>query len=224
MTSSLDQAAVHKPPSALVELRHPLVRHYLARLRDVATAPAEFRQLIQSLSAILAYEATRDLAEQTVQVQTPLCLTAGTRLAQRIALVPILRAGLGMVDAALGMIPQAEVWHLGIYRDEHTMQPVEYYSRLPSTEPVDVALVLDPMLATGGSVLAAIATLCDWGVSNVKVLSVIASEIGIRAVQQKYPHTQLYVAAIDPELDDRKFIVPGLGDAGDRSFNTVPRQ
>jgi uracil phosphoribosyltransferase len=219
----MDHATVPPQQSACVELRHPLVRHYLAQLREVATPPADFRQYIQRLSAILMYEATRDLLEDTIQVQTPLCLTAGTRLAQRVALVPILRAGLGMVDAALNMMPQAEVWHLGIYRDEQTMQPVEYYSRLPSTEPVDVALVLDPMLATGGSALAAISTLGDWGVSEVKVLSVIASEAGIRAVKQKYPHTQLYVAAIDPELDDRSFIVPGLGDAGDRSFNTQPR-
>jgi uracil phosphoribosyltransferase len=121
------------------------------------------------------------------------------------------------------MIPQAEVWHLGIYRDERTMQPVEYYSKLPTTEPVDVALVLDPMLATGGSVLAALQTLADWGVSKVKVLSVIASEEGVRAIHDKHPHAQLYVAAVDPELNDHKFIVPGLGDAGDRSFNTVPR-
>ncbi len=128
-----------------------------------------------------------------------------------------------MVDPVLGMIPHAEVWHLGIYRDEQTMQPVEYYSKLPSTEPVDVAFVLDPMLATGGSVLAAISTLGDWGVTNVKVLSVIASNEGIRTVTEKHPHAQLYVAAIDPELNDHKYIVPGLGDAGDRSFNTVPR-
>jgi len=210
-------------PQAVIQLQHPLVRHYLAQLRDTATHPAAFRQLIQSLSAILAYEATRDLAERTVPVQTPLCLTTGTTLAQRIALVPILRAGLSMVDAILGMLPQAEVWHLGIYRDEKTMEPVEYYSRLPTTEPVDVALVIDPMLATGGSADAAISTLSEWGVSNVKVLSVLASQEGIHSIQSKYPQVQLYVAAIDPELNDRKFIVPGLGDAGDRSFNTVQR-
>jgi uracil phosphoribosyltransferase len=155
--------------------------------------------------------------------QTPLCLTAGSELEQRIGLVPILRAGLGMVDPVLNLIPQAEVWHLGIYRDEHTMQPVEYYSRLPSSEPVDVALVLDPMLATGGSVVAALATLADWGVPTVKVLSVIASEEGIREVETRHPNTRIFVAAIDPELNDQKFIVPGLGDAGDRTFNTQPR-
>jgi uracil phosphoribosyltransferase len=223
MNTGLDPATGQEQQSNTVELQHPLVRHYLSRLRDVATPPAEFRQLIQRLSAILAYEATRDLAERSIEVQTPLCTTTGNTLAQRIALVPILRAGLGMVDPVLGMIPHAEVWHLGIYRDEQTMQPVEYYSKLPSTEPVDVAFVLDPMLATGGSVLAAIATLGDWGVTNLKVLSVIASNEGIRVVTEKNPHIQLYVAAIDAELNDHKYIVPGLGDAGDRSFNTVPR-
>lgn len=223
MKTILDADTERLGDVAAIELRHPLVRHYLAQLRDVATPPAAFRQLIQSLSAILAYEATRDLAEMSIDVQTPLCPTVGSTLSERIALVPILRAGLGMVDPVLGMIPHAEVWHLGIYRDEQTMEPVEYYSRLPSTEPVDVALVLDPMLATGGSVLAAISTLNEWGASKVKVLSVIASQEGVRAVREKHPRTQLYVAAIDPELNDHKFIVPGLGDAGDRSFNTVPR-
>jgi len=210
-------------PGTVVELRHPLARHYLAQLREVDTAPAEFRQLVQRLAGILAYEATRDLAEEPIDVQTPLCVTTGSRLAQRIALVPILRAGLAMVDPVLDMIPFAEVWHLGIYRDEATAQPVEYYSKLPQAEPVDVAMVLDPMLATGGSVSAAIATLREWGVPQVKVVSVIGSEDGVRAVQEKHPEAKLYLAAIDPELNEHKYIVPGLGDAGDRSFNTVPR-
>ena len=213
---SLDRGAV-------TEIHHPLVRHYLSRLRDVSTPPAEFRQLIQSLAGVLAYEATKDLAEQTVEVRTPLCVTSGQSLKQRIGLVPILRAGLGMVDPILGLLPQAEVWHLGIYRDEQTMQPVEYYSKLPPSEPVDVALVLDPMLATGGSVLAALATLTEWGVPTVKVLSVIAAEEGLREVTSRFPQTQIYVAAVDPELNAHKFIVPGLGDAGDRTFNTLPR-
>lgn len=208
---------------AVRQVHHPLVRHYLSRLRDVSTPPAEFRQLIQSLAVVLAYEATKDLAEQTIEVQTPLCVTAGKTLGQRIGLVPILRAGLGMVDSILSLLPQAEVWHLGIYRDEQTMQPVEYYSKLPPSEPVDVALVLDPMLATGGSVLAALATLTDWGVPTVKVLSVIAAEDGLREVAGQFPQTQVFVAAVDPELNAHKFIVPGLGDAGDRTFNTLPR-
>lgn len=218
---TLDSGAVNR--GAVTQIHHPLVRHYLSRLRDVATPPAEFRQLIQSLAGVLAYEATKDLAEHSVEVRTPLCVTSGQSLQQRIGLVPILRAGLGMVDPILGLLPQAEVWHLGIYRDEQTMQPVEYYSKLPPSEPVDVALVLDPMLATGGSVLAALATLTEWGVPTVKVLSVIAAEEGLRDVSTRYPQAQIYVAAVDPELNAHKFIVPGLGDAGDRTFNTLPR-
>ena len=207
-----------------IEVRHPLVRHCLTQLRDIKTPPAEFRKLIHRLAVLLAYEATKDLTERTVEVRTPLCTTQGHALDQRIGLVPILRAGLGMVDPVLDLIPQAEVWHLGIYRDETTKQPVEYYSRLPASQPVDVALVLDPMLATGGSALAAIATLSEWGVPTIKLLSMIASEEGIREVEAKYADVRLYVAAIDPELNDRKYIVPGLGDAGDRAFNTQERQ
>ena len=205
------------------EVSHPLLRDGVTRLRNASTPPAEFRQLVKRMSLLLAYEATKDLAERAVDIQTPLCGTSGHMLAQRIGLVPILRAGLGMVDAILDLIPQAEVWHLGIYRDETTLKPVEYYSRLPSTAPVDVALVLDPMLATGGSVLAALSTLYDWGVPKIKVLSVIASEEGLREVETRYPKSQVFVAAIDPLLNDQKFIVPGLGDAGDRAFNTLPR-
>jgi uracil phosphoribosyltransferase len=141
-------------------------------------------------------------------------------LEERIGLIPILRAGLGMVDAVLDLIPSAEVWHLGVYRDEVTLQPVEYYRRLPGREPVDVALVLDPMLATGGSAVAALHTLEEWGVRKIKLLAVIASQPGIAEVRSKYPDTQIYVAAIDEQLNQHSYIVPGLGDAGDRTFNT----
>ena len=207
-----------------VQVDHPLVRHCLTRLRDESTPPDQFRQLVRRLAVLLAYEATKDLAERTAEVRTPLCKTTGKVLEQQIGLVPILRAGLGMVDAVLELIPQAEVWHLGIYRDEQTMQPVEYYSRLPSSAPVDVALVLDPMLATGGSALAALATLRDWGVSSMKVISIIGSAEGVHEVESKFPEARLYVAAIDPELNEHKYIVPGLGDAGDRAFNTLPKR
>ena len=141
-------------------------------------------------------------------------------LSQRIGLIPILRAGLGMVDPILNLIPSAEVWHLGLYRDEATARPVEYYSKLPQTKPVDVALITDPMLATGGSATAALSTLQRWGVRNLKILSIIASKFGVEAVQQAFPAADIYVCAVDPELNDRKFIVPGLGDAGDRIFST----
>lgn len=200
---------------------HPLVAQHLSQLRSTSTSPAEFRQLVQRLATLLAYEATNDLELTPVRVETPLTAMTGHRLNQRIGLTPILRAGLGMVDPVLNLIPSAEVWHLGLYRDEVTAQPVEYYSKLPPGDPVDVALVLDPMLATGGSAVAALAALKSWGVGRLKLLSIIAAQEGIRHVRAEFPDTQLYVCAIDPELDSSKFIVPGLGDAGDRIFNTL---
>ena len=155
------------------------------------------------------------------QVTTPITDMKGSKLTQRIGLVPILRAGLGMVDPILQLIPSSEVWHLGLYRDEETAQPVEYYSKLPASDPVEVGLVLDPMLATGGSVTSALSALKRWGVPHTKVLSVIASQEGIETVSQQFPDTQVFVCGIDAELNAQKFIVPGLGDAGDRTFNTV---
>ena len=213
---------MRQPWPGVIEVAHPLVAHHLTRLRDRHTPPAEFRQLVQRLAVLLAYEATSDLALREIEVETPLTRTGGSVLAERIGLVPILRAGLGMVDPILNLLPIAEVWHLGLYRDERTARPVEYYSKLPPTRPVDVALVLDPMLATGGSVGAALAALQRWGVRRVKVLALIASRAGIEAVREQFPAARIYVCAIDPQLDSRKFIVPGLGDAGDRIFNTLP--
>lgn len=205
----------------VIQVDHPLIKHHLSRLRDKTTPPTEFRQLIQRLAVLLAYEATSDLALQATEIETPLVRTRGHALSQRVGLVPILRAGLGMVDPILNLIPTAEVWHLGLYRDEETARPVEYYSKLPVSEPIDVALVVDPMLATGGSITAALAALTRWGVPQLKVLSVIASQVGVEAVSVQFPKTQIYVCAVDPELNSRKFIVPGLGDAGDRIFNTL---
>lgn len=207
--------------SHVVEVRHPLVQHHLARLRDKSTPPVEFRTLIQRLTELLVYEATQDLKLGDVEVVTPLTRMTGQRLSQQIGLVPILRAGLGMVDPVLNLIPSAEVWHLGLYRDEATALPVHYYSKLPTTNPVDVGMVLDPMLATGGSATLALEALQAWGVPRLKLLSIIASQDGIRAVTSKLPDTQIYVCAIDPELNSLKYIVPGLGDAGDRTFNTL---
>lgn len=204
-----------------VVVRHPLVDHHMARLRDAGTPPPEFRRLLHRLAVLLAYEATQDLATRAVPVTTPLTETTGHVLAERIGLVPILRAGLGMVDPVLELIPGAEVWHLGVYRDESTAQPVEYYSKIPESRPVDVALVLDPMLATGGSAAAALATLRTWGVPRTKLLSVIASQEGVERIAAEFPDTAVHVCAVDPILNDHKFIVPGLGDAGDRSFNTL---
>ncbi len=202
------------------EVTHPLVQHHLVRLRDKSTPPAEFRALINRLATVLAYEVTSDLELRPQDVTTPICKTTGHVLNQRIGIVPILRAGLGMVDPVLHLIPNAEVWHLGLYRDEETALPVEYYSKIPSTFPLDVGLILDPMLATGGSALAALKALQDRGVKRMKLASIIASQDGIDNVNKEFPDTQIYVCAIDPELNSAKFIVPGLGDAGDRIFNT----
>ena len=207
--------------NTLIEVEHPLIHHHLTRLRDVTTPPEEFRLLIQRLAVLLAYEATNDLAVSRVDVKTPLTDTSGHLLQERIGLVPILRAGLGMVDPILNLIPSAEVWHLGLYRDETTARPVEYYSKLPDSDPVDIALVVDPMLATGGSAIAALAALQRWNVPRMKLLSVIAAPEGVKAVQSRFPRTQIFVCAIDEKLNQDKFIVPGLGDAGDRTFNTL---
>lgn len=204
------------------EVQHPLIQHHLARLRAKGTPPDEFRRLVQRLASLLAYEATRDLGTRSEEIETPLMRMTAQRLSQRIGLVPILRAGLGMVDPVLDLLPEAEVWHLGLYRDEETAKPVEYYSKLPATGPVDAALVLDPMLATGGSIIAALQALQRWGVKSLKVLSLIAAPEGIRNVSAACPDAQVFVCSIDRELNSRKFIVPGLGDAGDRSFNTLP--
>lgn len=209
--------------SHVVELDHPVVNHHLLRLREKSTPPDEFRRLISRLAGMLVYEATRDLKASAASIETPLCSTTGLRLSESIGLVPILRAGLGMLDAALDQLPAAEVWHLGLYRDEATARPVEYYSKLPESRPVDVGLVLDPMLATGGSATAALHALKRWGVGRAKLLSIIAARDGIRAIQAQFPDVQVYACAIDPELNANKFIVPGLGDAGDRTFNTTQR-
>ncbi|MFK7818038.1 MAG: uracil phosphoribosyltransferase [Planctomycetaceae bacterium] len=200
---------------------HPLVRHHLTKLRDKATSPFEFRQLVGRLSTLLAYEATNDLEIEDVGIETPVTAMVGQQLVGRIGLVPILRAGLGMVDPLLNLLPSAEVWHLGLYRDEQTAQPVRYYDKLPPSRPVDVGIVVDPMLATGGSAAAALETLKNWGVQRLKLLSIIAAPEGIAAVEAAFPDTQVYVCSIDAKLNDQKFIVPGLGDAGDRLFNTL---
>lgn len=203
------------------ELEHPLAAHHLSILRDVSTSPPLFRLQIHLLSMLLAVKATEDLELGPSEVTTPLCRMQGKKLAHRIAIVPILRAGLGLIEPVLQLLPDAEVWHLGMYRDEATAKPVEYYCKLPKENPARVGMVLDPMLATGGSVRAAVGALRRWGVEDIRVLSVIASKEGIDRFHEEYPEVRVYVAAIDPELNDHKFIVPGLGDAGDRMFNTL---
>jgi uracil phosphoribosyltransferase len=206
--------------SQVSELSHPVVQHHLASLRSVETSAVEFRNLVNRLTLLLACEATRDLPLQDVIVQTPLTSMTAARLSQRIGLVPILRAGIGMVEPCLQLIPSAEVWHLGLFRDEETAQPVHYYSKIPAEDPVDVAFVVDPMLATGGSASAALEALVAWGVPDIRLLSIIAAPEGIDRVQNQFSEVPIYVCVVDEGLNEQKFIVPGLGDAGDRIFNT----
>ena len=169
---------------------------------------------------LLAYRVTENLPVADHPIETPVAPLITKQLAAKIALVPILRAGLGLVDPLLKLLPDAEVWHLGMYRDEATAKPVEYYCKLPEGGATDIAIVLDPMLATGGSTRMAIMTLKKWGVKDIRVFSVIAAQPGIDYVQQEYPDVAIYVCTVDPQLNSHKFIVPGLGDAGDRIFNT----
>ncbi len=202
---------------------HPVVRHHATQLRDIHTTPEQFRALVGRLTNLLIFKATERLELVGHQVATPMADYSGKRLAASIGLVPILRAGLGMIDPVLSLLPMAEVWHLGLYRDELTSRPVEYYSKLPPGRPVDVALVLDPMLATGGSAVLAYHTLSRWGVANIKLLSIIAAPEGIDRLQRECPNLEVYVCAVDQCLNSQNFIVPGLGDAGDRIFNTEER-
>lgn len=201
--------------------RHPLVEHHLTILRDRETPPPLFRRQARRLATLLAYEATADLPLRSQPIHTPLTAMQGQSLAARIGLMPILRAGLGLVDPVRELVPEAEVWHLGMYRDEQTATPVEYYCKLPPGRPCDVGIILDPMLATGGSVLSAVAALQKWGCPDIRVLSLIAAQPGLERLQAAQPDVRVFVAAIDPELNEQKFIVPGLGDAGDRIFNTL---
>lgn len=199
---------------------HPLVAHKLAKLRSVDTEPKKFRELIREISMLLAYEATADLAVRDVSVTTPMGQTNGRELVEKIGLVPILRAGLGMVEGVWEMMPTAEVWHLGLYRDEKTLKPVQYYNKLPVTPRVGAVLLLDPMLATGGSATAATQVLKQWGVSKIRYVGLIAAPEGIQRMQTEHPDVPIHVAAVDSHLNEIGYIVPGLGDAGDRQFGT----
>jgi uracil phosphoribosyltransferase len=199
---------------------HPLVKHKLTLLRSEKTEHKKFRELIRELAILLGYEATLDLHLAEYIVTTPMATAQGYYLQEDIGLVPILRAGLGMVDGIHEMIPGAQVWHLGIYRDEKTLRPVSYYNKLPVEPTVQVCLVLDPMLATGGSATAAVEVLKKWGVKRIKFVGLIAAPEGIEAMTSAHPDVPIYVAAIDERLNERGFILPGLGDAGDRQFGT----
>lgn len=199
--------------------QHPLVKHKLTALRDVRSNHREFRELVRELTLLLCYEATLDIPLQPRRVQTPLAEAEGFE-AEKIGLVPVLRAGLGMVDGVLELLPNVQVWHLGLYRDEETLRPVQYYNRLPSAPTILQCIVLDPMLATGGSASAAVQIIKDWGVQRIKYMGLIAAPEGIARMQQDHPDVPIYVAAVDDHLNAVGFIVPGLGDAGDRQFGT----
>ena len=206
--------------TTIFESSHPLVAHKLTRLRDKSTDPKKFRELIREISALLAYEATNDLEVASRVVETPLGEAAGVELKQPIGLVPILRAGLGMVEGIWGLMPSAEVWHIGLYRDEQTLQPVQYYNKLPLEPTVSVCLVLDPLLATGGSAVATVDILKEWGVQRIKFVGILAAPEGVQAMQEAHPDVPLHLAVIDKKLNEIGYIVPGLGDAGDRQFGT----
>lgn len=199
---------------------HPLVRHKVARLRDERTEPPEFRSLVGELAQLLFVEATSDLELQAVTVRTPLADCPSHILKDRVGIVPILRAGLGMAEAMLTELPEAIIWHLGLYRDHETCRAIWYYDKLPQQPNIDVALVVDPMLATGGSVIAAISRLKEWGVKRIKFIGLIAAPEGVRLVEEAHPDLPIHLAALDSHLNDKKYIVPGLGDAGDRQFGT----
>jgi len=199
---------------------HPLVKHKLTMLRDMKTEHKRFRELVREIAILLAYEATSDMTLRDVNVTSPLGWAAGHVLQEKIGLVPVLRAGLGMLDGILEMMPSAEVWHIGLFRDEETLRPVEYYNKLPVSPTVDVCLVLDPMLATGGSAVAVMNILKEWGARRIKFMGIIAAPEGVERLTRTHPDVPIYVAAVDERLNEGGFIVPGLGDAGDRQFGT----
>ncbi len=200
--------------------QHPAVLHKLAILRDEGTEPKKFREVVRELSWLLGYEALADVGVKPRDITTPMEPMTAHELGERIGLVPILRAGLGMVDAMLELMPTAQVWHLGLFRDERTLRPVEYYNKLPDSATVDLCLILDPMLATGGSATAAIEVLKKWGAVRIKLVNLIAAPEGVAAVAAAHPDVAIHCAALDRSLNEKGYIQPGLGDAGDRQFGT----
>ncbi len=207
--------------SKLFVMDHPLISHKIAMLRDKNTSVRDFRALVNEIALLMGYEATKDLKMTEVEVETPVATTKGQVIERQVALVPILRAGLGMVDALMSLIPAAKVGHIGLYRDHETLQPVEYYCKLPSDIEQRQVLVLDPMLATGGSSSAAISFIKKRGAKNIRLVCVIGAPEGVKAVQEAHPDVDIYVAALDEKLNENGYIVPGLGDAGDRLFGTL---
>lgn len=207
--------------SKVVIMEHPLIQHKIGIIRRTETGSKDFRQLIGEIAMLMCYEATRDLKLQDVEIETPMCrMTAKELEGKKLAVVPILRAGLGMVDGMLTMIPAAKIGHIGLYRNEETLEPVEYYCKLPKDCAEREVYVVDPMLATGGSSVAAITMLKEKGVKNIRFMCIIAAPEGIERMQREHPDVDIYVGAMDDHLNENGYIVPGLGDAGDRIFGT----
>jgi len=205
----------------LTEVRHPLVAHKLGLLRDVTTTTQMFRQLVNELTLLLTYEATKDLADESVMIETPLEATEARRISgKKVAVCPILRAGMGMLDGVLSLIPGARVGFIGLYRNEETLQPVEYYVKLPDDLVERDVILLDPMLATGNSTAAAVKVVKAAGATSVRLIALIAAPEGIERIHREYPDVSIVVAGIDRALNERGYIVPGLGDAGDRLYGT----
>lgn len=207
--------------SKVYVMEHPLVQHKVTMLRDKNTTTKDFRELAEEISLLMAYEVTRDLPLKEVEVETPLCTTKAKAVEGRsIGIVPILRAGLGMVNGMLSLVPNAKVGHIGLYRDPATLKPVEYYCKLPADASERTIIVVDPMLATGGSASAAIGFIKDRGCKNIKFCCLIAAPQGVEALQKAHPDVDIYIASLDEKLNDHAYILPGLGDAGDRLFGT----
>lgn len=202
-------------------INHPLIVHKLSLMRDKYTGPKEFREAVEEISSLLCYEATRDLPLKEVEIETPIAQTKVKFISgKKLAVVCLLRAGLGMVDGVLDLIPNAKIGHIGMYRDPDTMQPVEYYCKLPTDIASRDVIVVDPMLATGGSAIVAIQFLKNYGVQNIKLLSILAVPESISSIQEEHPDVDIFCAAIDEKLNEKGYIIPGMGDAGDRLFGT----
>ena len=200
---------------------HPLIQHKLTFLRDQSTGTKFFRELVSEIAMLMCYEATRDLPLQDVEVQTPVARAVTRQIAgKKLAIVPVLRAGLGMVEGILTLIPSAKVGHIGLFRDPDTLEPVKYYCKMPTDIAERDVIILDPMLATGGSASAAITFVKEYGVKNIKLMNILAAPEGIQRVRADHPDVEIYIAAVDEKLNDHGYIVPGLGDAGDRIFGT----
>ena len=199
---------------------HPLIHHKLTLLRRIESEPKKFRELVREITQFLLYEATADLPLAPRPIETPLARMEGREIGARIGLIPILRAGLGMVEPVIDLLPTARVWHLGLYRDHRTLEPVTYYNKLPAQPDIDVCLILDPMLATGGSAVAAVDVLKAWGAAQIKFMGLIAAPEGVQKLQEAHPDVPIHLGVLDERLNEQGYIVPGLGDAGDRQFGT----